>query len=60
MYTLYCVGHPLSGKREKKEAQRIEAEIIMGMERSSAMADAQFKREANKVIESIEVHGIHK
>lgn len=30
------------------------------MERASAMADAQFKREANKIIESVKVHGIHK
>lgn len=34
--------------------------MIMGKKRSSAMADAQFKREANKIIESLEVHGIHK
>lgn len=32
----------------------------MGKKRSSAMADAQFKREANKIIESLKVHGIHK
>lgn len=33
--------------------------MIMGMERSSAMADAQFEKKANKIIESIKVHGMH-
>lgn len=57
--TLFCDGHPILGKREEKEAQRIETEMIMGMERSSAMADAQFEKKANKIIESIKVHGMH-
>lgn len=57
MYALCCVGHPISGKGE---AQRIETEIIMGMERSPAMGDAWFKKEINKIIESIKVPGIPK
>lgn len=44
----------------KKEAQRIETKIIMGMERSPAVVDAQFKKEANKIIESVKVPGIPK
>lgn len=59
MYTLYCAGHPFSGKREKKEAQRIETNYY-GYGKISAMTDAQFKREANKGIECIKVHGIQK
>lgn len=58
--TLLCWSSRLRQEGGKKGAQRIETEFIMGMERASAMADAQFKREANKIIESMKVHGIRK
>lgn len=61
MYTVYCAGQPVSGKKKgKKEAQRIETDIIMGLERSSVMADAKFKKETNKIIEIITVDRTNK
>lgn len=59
---MYCAGQPVSGKkeREKKEAPRIETEIIMGLKSSSKMADAKLKKEANKIIEIITVHRTNK
>lgn len=59
-HSVLCWSPCLRQEGRKKRSQRIETEIIMGMERASAMADAQFKREANKIIESVKVHGIHK
>lgn len=56
--TVSCAGQPISGKKEmeKKEAQRIKTEIIMGLKNSSVMADAKLKKEANKIIEMAPVH----
>lgn len=60
VHSVPCWSSRLRQEGGKKEAHRIETEMIMGMERSSAMADAQFEKKANKIIESIKVHGIHK
>lgn len=53
-----CAGQPISGNKEmgKKEAQRTETEIMMGLKSSSMMADAKSKREANKILEMTPVH----